>query len=68
MGSPVEVNFLDKIASSDPVPAGGAAAAHGACLAVGIINKLVRIKIERRINELLENDEARFKKLITQWA
>ncbi len=45
------MDFLEEIAGSDPVPAGGAAAAYSTCLAVGLIYKVVLLEIKRGIKE-----------------
>ncbi len=45
------MNFLDEIIGSEPVPAGGAAAAYGTCLAVGLIYKVINIEIKRSITQ-----------------
>ncbi|MFC1798779.1 cyclodeaminase/cyclohydrolase family protein [Thermodesulfobacteriota bacterium] len=45
------MDFLRKIAGSSPLPAGGAAAAYTACLAIGLINKIVLIEIYRHADD-----------------
>ncbi len=42
------MDFLKKIAGTDPLPAGGAAAAYTLGLAIGLINKVVLLEIYRQ--------------------
>lgn len=39
--------FLDALAKPEPVPGGGAAAAHGACVGLGLLEKIVAVELLR---------------------
>ncbi len=44
------MDFLKQVASSSPVPAGGAVGAYGACLGIGLIYKVILLTIKRDKN------------------
>jgi formiminotetrahydrofolate cyclodeaminase len=39
--------FIDDLARPKPVPGGGAAAAHGACVALALLEKIVKVELQR---------------------
>ena len=39
--------FIDDLAKPKPVPGGGAAAAHGACVALALLEKIVTVEFQR---------------------
>ena len=39
--------FIDDLAKPKPVPGGGAAAAHGACVALALLEKIVKVELQR---------------------
>jgi formiminotetrahydrofolate cyclodeaminase len=43
-------DFLTKLARPQPDPGGGAAAAHGACLGLALLEKVLRLEARRRPN------------------
>lgn len=42
------MEFLRKLAAPSPMPAGGAVVAYSACLAIGLIQKVVFLEMERK--------------------
>ncbi len=40
-------SFLEALARPEPVPAGGAAAAHGACVGLALLEKIVLVELRR---------------------
>jgi formiminotetrahydrofolate cyclodeaminase len=40
-------SFIDALARPMPVPGGGAAAAHGACVGLALLEKIVQVEIQR---------------------
>lgn len=40
-------SFIDALARPKPVPGGGAAAAHGACVGLALLEKIVQVEIQR---------------------
>ncbi len=59
------MDFLKEIASSSPVPAGGAAVAYSACLGIGLIYKVTLFEIKRSMDEpLIEKNLATLKREI----
>jgi len=40
-------SFMDALARPKPVPGGGAAAAHGACVGLALLEKIVQVELQR---------------------
>jgi formiminotetrahydrofolate cyclodeaminase len=40
-------SFIDSLARPKPVPGGGAAAAHGACVGLALLEKIVKVELHR---------------------
>jgi formiminotetrahydrofolate cyclodeaminase len=40
-------SFIDALASPEPVPGGGAAAAHGACVGLALLEKIIKVELQR---------------------
>lgn len=40
-------SFIDALARPQPVPGGGAAAAHGACVALALLEKIIKLELQR---------------------
>ena len=40
-------SFIEALAKPKPVPGGGAAAAHGACVALALLEKIVKVELQR---------------------
>ena len=40
-------SFLEALARPEPVPGGGAAAAHGACVGLALLEKIVLVELRR---------------------
>jgi len=40
-------SFIDALARPKPVPGGGAAAAHGACVGLALLEKIVKVELQR---------------------
>jgi formiminotetrahydrofolate cyclodeaminase len=43
----MHTSFLEALARPEPVPGGGAAAAHGACVGLALLEKIVLVELER---------------------
>ena len=54
--------FLDDLAKPKPVPGGGAAAAHGACVALALLEKIVKVELQR----CRDSSEAEWKDLLQE--
>ena len=54
--------FIDDLAKPKPVPGGGAAAAHGACVALALLEKIVKVELLR----CRDSSEAEWKNLLQE--
>ena len=54
--------FIDDLAKPKPVPGGGAAAAHGACVALALLEKIVKVELLR----CRDSSEAEWKELLQE--
>ena len=54
--------FIDDLAKPKPVPGGGAAAAHGACVALALLEKIVKVELQR----CRDSSEAEWKDLLQE--
>jgi formiminotetrahydrofolate cyclodeaminase len=43
----MHTSFLEALARPEPVPGGGAAAAHGACVGLALLEKIVQVELRR---------------------
>jgi formiminotetrahydrofolate cyclodeaminase len=43
-------SFISRLAQPHPVPGGGGAAAHSACIALGLVEKIIRLELRRAEN------------------
>ena len=55
-------SFIDALARPKPVPGGGAAAAHGACVALALLEKIVKVELQR----CRDSSEAEWKDLLQE--
>jgi formiminotetrahydrofolate cyclodeaminase len=55
-------SFIDALARPKPVPGGGAAAAHGACVALALLEKIVKVELQR----CRDSSEAEWKDLLRE--
>ena len=55
-------SFMDALARPKPVPGGGAAAAHGACVGLALLEKIVQVELLRS----LDSSEAEWGKLLQE--
>jgi formiminotetrahydrofolate cyclodeaminase len=46
-GTNMSGSFITQLAQPQPVPGGGGAAAHAACVALGLLEKIVRLEVRR---------------------
>lgn len=49
-GMNMPASFITRLAQPHPVPGGGGAAAHSACVALGLLEKIVRLELRRAGN------------------
>ncbi len=55
-------SFIDALAKPKPVPGGGAAAAHGACVGLALLEKIVQVELQRS----RDSSEAEWKNLLQE--
>ena len=55
-------SFIDALAKPKPVPGGGAAAAHGACVGLALLAKIVQVELHRS----RDSSEAEWKNLLQE--
>jgi formiminotetrahydrofolate cyclodeaminase len=55
-------SFLDALAKPEPVPGGGAAAAHGACVGLALLEKIVQVELQRS----RDSSEAEWRNLLQE--
>ena len=55
-------SFIDALAKPKPVPGGGAAAAHGACVGLALLEKIVKVELQRS----RESSDAEWKNLLQE--
>jgi len=55
-------SFIDALAKPKPVPGGGAAAAHGACVGLALLEKIVQVELQRSS----ESSEAEWRNLLKE--
>jgi formiminotetrahydrofolate cyclodeaminase len=55
-------SFIDALARPNPVPGGGAAAAHGACVGLALLEKIVQVELKRSCDSC----EAEWKNLLQE--
>jgi formiminotetrahydrofolate cyclodeaminase len=55
-------SFIEALAKPKPVPGGGAAAAHGACVGLALLEKIVQVELERS----LDSSETDWKNLLQE--
>ena len=55
-------SFIEALAKPKPVPGGGAAAAHGACVALALLEKIVKVELQR----CRDSSEAEWKDLLQE--
>lgn len=56
------VSFIEALAKPKPVPGGGAAAAHGACVGMALLEKIVQVELRRS----RDSSEAEWKNLLQE--
>jgi len=55
-------SFIEALARPNPVPGGGAAAAHGACVGLALLEKIVQVELNRSC----DSSEAEWKNLLQE--
>jgi formiminotetrahydrofolate cyclodeaminase len=55
-------SFIDALAKPKPVPGGGAAAAHGACVGLALLEKIVKVELQRS----RDSSDAEWKNLLQE--
>jgi formiminotetrahydrofolate cyclodeaminase len=55
-------SFIEALAKPKPVPGGGAAAAHGACVGLALLEKIVQVELQRS----LDSSEAEWRNLLQE--
>jgi len=55
-------SFIDSLAEPKPVPGGGAAAAHGGCVGLALLEKIVKVELQRS----RDSSESEWKNLLQE--